>query len=340
MSDDRKNNYVMIDILKLFFCLCIVALHSRATIEWSMTYYIQNAVFRVAVPFFFCASGFFVGKKIQSGMSIKNIINNFIIRVLPAYCLFLFINTIFYIRDLIVIKHENIQVIIVNVIKSLIFYPQGALWYVWASIIALIILWKFIENDRLKTAILLGIVLYSFALVCNTYYFVIENTIFQNIIDNYMSLFISARNGVFVGLIFMGMGIKCAYANVKKISLLNIALIISYLLFIFEIFQVRNKRYIDDKALYITLIILIPVLVLWASKINISLKVNNKKLREMSVGIYFLHRAILYCVNAINVHYSLDISFFHTFIIVTTIAIIVCRVSYKVPCKYINTLLR
>ena len=340
MDKKEVRDFKVIDILKLFFCLCIVALHSRALINWKYVYYIQNGVFRLAVPFFFCTSGFFIGKKIQSGKSAQSVIHNFIVRVFPAYLLFLIINTLFYIRDLVVIKHLGGKEIVINVFKSLIFYPQGALWYVWASIIALLILKPFIESNKVRLAVFLGVGLYSFALIGNTYYFLIENTILQKVIDFYLNYFISTRNGLFVGLLFMSLGIECSKFNVNKFHNLLVDFILLYILFVMEIFFLRDKTYVDDKALYIMLIPLIPTLLLGASKINLKLNIPSKKMRDLSVGVYFLHRAVLYCLNAVNVHYNLNIGYFETYVIVTVIAILISLISYKIPNKRLNCFLK
>lgn len=65
MLDDRKNNYELIDILKFVCAIFVVMIHTEImsdtnnTIQW----YIMHTILRIAVPFFFIASGFLFGKK-------------------------------------------------------------------------------------------------------------------------------------------------------------------------------------------------------------------------------------------------------------------------------------
>lgn len=55
-----------IDLLKYLFCLCVVAIHcgTLANIDSDVGYFVTQGVFRLAVPFFFVASGYFLGSKI------------------------------------------------------------------------------------------------------------------------------------------------------------------------------------------------------------------------------------------------------------------------------------
>ena len=56
--------YTGVDIAKFFFCLCIICLHTGiASILPFSGMYIEKIIFRNAVPYFFVASGFFLGKK-------------------------------------------------------------------------------------------------------------------------------------------------------------------------------------------------------------------------------------------------------------------------------------
>ena len=67
-NSNDKMIYKSVDCAKFFFCLCIVFLHTGAVqslkidaSEWMITQYIL----RLAVPFFFITSGFFLGNKLR-----------------------------------------------------------------------------------------------------------------------------------------------------------------------------------------------------------------------------------------------------------------------------------
>ena len=69
MTDNRRIN--SIDIVRLFAAILVVAIHTQA-ITWFSSYSNGNIqiLTRVAVPFFFCTSGYFLHKDyINSGCS-------------------------------------------------------------------------------------------------------------------------------------------------------------------------------------------------------------------------------------------------------------------------------
>ena len=114
-------------------------------------------------------------------------------------------------------------------IRTILFYPYGALWFVQACIIGVLLLYPFLKKDKLKLAITIGVFLYGFALVCNNYSFLIENTPLEKIITAYLDNFISARNGLFTGFVSIALGILCSqiyekFSLKKKSSLLMMAL--------------------------------------------------------------------------------------------------------------------
>lgn len=64
--ETNKRNYNFIDILKFFFMLCVIALHCHIELVFGRAgWYVLHCIFRLAVPFFFVASGFFFMSKLE-----------------------------------------------------------------------------------------------------------------------------------------------------------------------------------------------------------------------------------------------------------------------------------
>ncbi len=308
-DNNRKESFDIVDICKFLLCICVIALHSNALgfLPKNVQYFIEKLIFRVAVPYFFIASGFFLGRKLKTGgCTYWQIIKNYCKRLLKPFIVFSIINIIQYIIPFIV-AGVNFGQAILDIIQHIIFYPYGALWYIQASLIGVLLLYPFVKKNKISSAIIIGLVLYAFALLCNNYYFIVKDTVMGDCINSYLSLCISGRNGLFVGFLFIALGIACEkiYSKFKIIkSKLLCCFIISFVLYIIEIiliwkFAIDFVK--DDGALYITHLIFIPILFLISVIFSKNTTVKKSVVfRNLSTGMYFLHRPVLWCVSVFS----------------------------------------
>jgi surface polysaccharide O-acyltransferase-like enzyme len=345
----EKKSYKSIDIAKFFFCSCIIALHTTAIIDICNEYiywYIVRCIFRIAVPFFFVSSGFMIGLKINNDpLKINYYVKVYILRLFIPLLVFGFINTILEIIKM-ALRGMTYEGITFHVKRAILYYPYGALWYIQASIVAICLLYFFIKKNAINWALPIGILLYMFALVANTYYFLIEGTALEGIVDIYLNKYVSARNGLFVGFLFVGLGIwvsnNIIYLQRKKnIKYAGFCFIISYMTLIAEVSFTYSKNVTDDNSMFISFIVLIPsiLVLLTCIKSNINNK-NSILLRNLSTGMYFLHRAILSCIVIICMIIGQTISSLFTFIVVYILCLLICLISYKYEIKLLVKLLK
>lgn len=340
-----KNTYSLIDILKIFFAICVVALHTSVFKgSTHIEYLISMGVFRLAVPFFFVASGFLLGIKLFKASSKEEgvkIIKKQVIRLLEVFIFWLLVGSIIYIRDHIVYDGG---IDLIMMCRDILFNPWGALWYVSATIIALLIYIPFYKRNKIITPIIIGAVLYLFGLLCNSYYFVTtENLMMQNIVEKYMDIFFTIRNGLLVGLLYTSLGIYAGNIEARCKSLSHQRykryLIISYLIFLVEIFLVRDKAFLDDKAYFITLPFVAFFLVMYAK--NFTFNFDTKRLRNYSVGIYFLHPNVKRVVTFVLVKLcklpEIPIIVFAGTLLGCIIAL---SIAYKLNNKYLNKFIK
>lgn len=332
-----------VDFFKFFFAVCIVALHTSAIdfLPETINYFITKLVFRVAVPYFFVASGFFLGQKLSNTTpeNYQNIICAYCLRLLKALVFFEIISIAFYGLSYLKSGISLVKTILL-LGQSIVFYPKGALWYVQACIIGVLLLYPFLRKNKFKFALVLGVFLYGFALLANNYSFLIVNTPLEPIIKTYLRYCISARNGLFTGFISIAIGILCSnlYPIVNKKRLLNILLLlITFGVYVAEVLMIRflNKTPLDDSSLYITHLFFVPVLFLVTLqfKIPIAPKVSVT-LRNFSTGIYFLHRPILYIVG-----YFISAGWL-SFAIVLFTALAICLIVYETKPPLLYSLLK
>jgi uncharacterized membrane protein len=121
---------------------------------------------------------------------------------------------------------------------------------------------------------------------------VIDSNIIGKAMSKYLKYFLSARNGLFVGVPLMGVGILIASPKMcdkKKMWIYWILFFASLATFVCEVLFTYGKNVQDDDSLFISFIVLIPTMVLLAQNYNLTLKLPYKHLRQMSVCIFFSH---------------------------------------------------
>lgn len=202
--------YNSIDIAKFFFCICIICLHTQifSFLPSLPLFLLTKAVFRLAVPFFFVCSGFFLGCKLfrESTDAYWGTVKKYCLRLATPLLIFGVINCIIaYVsndaEDTAPLKN------VADIIRHIIFYPYGALWFLQASLIGALLLYPLLKKNMLGFGLCLGFLLYIPALICNNYYFVTVGSDVQDAVNLYVKYFISARNGLFVGFFMITLGV-------------------------------------------------------------------------------------------------------------------------------------
>ena len=332
---NEKDKYELLDIFKFIFSICIVVLHIEVLNEFpnSINWYVTRLLFRLAVPFFFVSSGFLYGNKIlNQNYKLKEITKNYIKRLSIPFIFWLAIGLI----PELVSKYTGS---LLHRCKELflysIFYPYGALWYIYALIFAIFILYFFYKKGKYLLPIILGYILYIFALLCNSYYFIIEkSTYIKKIVDKYMEICISPRNGLFVGILFVSLGVyisKIIKENkIKKMSYIYLMNILFFLILIIEVYYIRGKTTIDDSGLFFILPLLSSTFVLIL--IKLSRNKQHKFLRNFSTCIYFIHRPIIaYLLMFFTIESKKTL-----FIIAFPLSIIITMILLKLDNKFIK----
>ena len=175
---EKKTTYCSIDIAKIFFSICIVMLHTRMWdfIDEKNYYYITRLSFRLAVPFFFIISGYMLSKKVWDKREIfwQNL-KAYLKRMFIWIIVLEPINVLFEVFKM-YYKHQLNLSNALNILKNIVFYPYGALWYLQASCVAVIIIYPFFKYNKEKYLLFFSLVLYLWALACNNDYFVFENS--------------------------------------------------------------------------------------------------------------------------------------------------------------------
>ena len=335
----NKNSYELIDVLKLFFAVCVVGIHTNLLCDFNndLQWYIYAVFFLLAVPFFFIVTGFLFGSRLQHN-NIDDITHKTIKRLLVPLLFYLIISIPY---KFISVYHTTggISLTIVELVKGALFYPWSSLWFLHASIIAIFILRFFIKHDKLKFLLIINVISYAICLLPDSYQFLISSGSIRTIIKLYLNIFISTRNGIFAALPFITAGYYIALKKNKLESFsLKKCLLLFLLFFIFLIFEVTKIRYLSTH--YSFFIFSIPVaaylLIICIKLKNIRFKFDTIMLRNLSTSIYFMHGTIIGYISLINPNLGNNTMFLLVFVVMFIIIIPL----YKINNRVINLVLK
>ena len=331
MQEINKADVKSIDVMKFIFAVSIVVLHSRAYLWLPHSYYVEKIFIRLAVPFFFVASGYFFQISLLNGKTFKNYAMRLVVPLIGWESVNVLLETI-----KMSMRGEAPDFIAIDMIKHILFYPYGALWYVQASIVGAALLSRMYK--KLNVALIIGACGYVFALLCNSYFFVVENNqAINSFIRWYIHTFISGRNGLFVGLFFLAIGAKCT--EIDKVIDNYKFLLFAFALYVLEVFLLANKKPLDDGALYITQIILLPSILKCLLKTELRIKSSCAlMLRKMSTGIYYLHRPILSIFVIIGTLTPIQVNEPLQCIFIICVGMIICFCVSKSKCRTLRRL--
>lgn len=287
-----------VNLFKFVFAVSIILMHTAVIGNHTWT---MKLICRLAVPYFFVASGFFLYSKCVSDCD--KAVAAYLKRLLLPYVFF----SAVWILQMIVdesMNGANWNQIAHSVVQHILFFPRGALWYVWASMIGVLLLYPFLKRGGLNAALVLGILFFALGELGNNYYFVacrLKECGVQRIVDEYLRICLTTNNGLFIGFVYLtiGMLLKKHFPSFPRYFCWGVA-IIALLFYILEIRYVwKQDSRNGDEAFYFSQLLLVPAVFLVTAKtpfkwLSPSL---SSLLKNLSTGIYFLHVPLLWIIN-------------------------------------------
>ena len=194
-----NKSYPCIDLIKFICALLVVTIHIsplRGNLPIAAKYFNFTTKFclaRIAVPFFFVASGFFLFRK----MPLDNINSD----TIKEYCFKLL--RLFGLWTILIFIGEPIQ-----------------LWYLSATVISVVLVSIFLYyRVKLPYIGVIALLLYGIGILGDAYYGILEPleriSLFRNILKGYFAIFSSTRNGLFMGFMFVYVGGLFAHQKSK-----------------------------------------------------------------------------------------------------------------------------
>lgn len=326
VSPNQPKNYNGIDLAKFFCAVMVFVIHiapfdpESFPLARYLNFGLQQYLCRLAVPFFFVSSGFFLFKKMPPHDDLnKEAIKNYcfkILRLLGTWTVLLFWGGTWH------------------------------LWYLGATVIAVILLSLcFHFRMRFKHIAIVACLLYIIGLLGDSYYGVVEPLarlpVIKYIFTGYNLMFQTTRNGVFMGFIFILMGAAFSRCKISlKPQTSVIGFVASVICLFAEVFLLKYHDIPIDYNMYVFLLPAVFFLFSFASTVKLKDRTVYKRLRNIGMLIYFSHVLVIQFVSTsvivINkywhidaAHYQFIISLFFTVLIAVCVDWLSCKDRFK-----------
>lgn len=231
MADNRRIN--SIDIARLLAAILVVAIHTQA-ITWFSDYSNGSIqiLSRVAVPFFFCTSGYFLHKN-YTNRGFPAIAATFWKTVKLYFVLSLVYFTVVFLSAP-ALLHESKKWMLVDFLLNGSYYH---LWYMVGTVYSIAIIYLVCKLKLMKVLLPLAVICYAIGLLGTSYYSIGNRLPVLNVLFN-SGWFLSIRRIFFMGFPFTALGWTISQGQLKlhiPKKYLLIATMLVALLFVAEI---------------------------------------------------------------------------------------------------------
>ena len=286
---EEKTKYQAIDAMKYIAALLVIAVHSDTLLSQpELNFFIKNIVCRIAVPFFFVSSAFFIRQGMKKN---SNYLRNYLKGLTTSY---LGWSVIFIPLGLDWI-HQNVSVpahilpiaLIVGLLNVGTYYH---LWYVPALIFSLWAVAGLLKRFSYPVIFAGTFFFYLFGSL-ETYYGLLSEGWLKRFFDTYISLLFTTRNGLLFGMVFVLIGFFLYDYRNKLAGLASYAPLLTLLfggLLALEGMLIYNAHRLNMNFL----ILLLPLsffLCLWLLTSSLMNNRDTSTIREWSKHYYFVH---------------------------------------------------
>lgn len=340
---ERQKNYNGIDVVKLLMAICVVAIHLTpfAMFGEDVSFLFDKVITRAAVPFFFCASGFFLKMKLDRGTSDrewKKEVMKFAKRILFMYIIW----TMIYLPCIIFWFKEDNETVLSFIQKCIFDGSYVHLWYLPSVMVAGVLAALFVKRMGIAKSLVIASILYLVGLLDTSYYGTIKVDWWQRIVQKYEQIFITTRNGIFFGLIFVLLGFL-VYERKETLNKSVILFIFSTVGLIIEMYVLRNYNIARS---YEGILFTVPVtyfLLQIAKEIKLRDRFIYKNIRIMGVLIYLSHCWVdftysILCYNILHRTFNSMIRFSYALILTLLLAVGLVKLQQYKKWKWLKRL--
>lgn len=280
----KNKSYAGLDYFRIIAALLIIAIHTSPLLSYSemSDFILTRIIARIAVPFFFMLSGFFlISRHNYNYDKLKVFLKNTVF----IYGISIFI----YIPLNIYNGYFSMDNLLPNIIKDIVF--DGTLYHLWylpASIIGASIAYFLVKKLGMKWSFIISVILYIIGMLGDSYYGFLEKLpLLKNFYGYIFEVSDYTRNGVFFAPVFFILGGIIANKSVS-ISSKNslIGFLISFTLMFCEGIILHNLGVQRHDSMYI---MLLPCMYFLFTALTFFKGNRVRFLRTSSLIIYIIH---------------------------------------------------
>lgn len=328
----NRREYAGIDYFRIIAAALVVAVHTSPLLMINETgnFVLTRVIARVAVPFFFMTSGFFLFS--DSRMN-KEKLYGFLRKTGLLYL----VSIIIYIPINIYNGYFQQKYLLPNILKDIFF--DGTiyhLWYIPASMLGAVIAYYLVKKVGYHKAFIIALLLYVIGLMGDSYFGIIQSSeILKSFYNKLFSFSSYTRNGLFFAPIFFVLGgIIARQRKQYSVNLCLIGLLSSIILMTVEGLILHSLELQRHDSMYITLLpcmfFLYQLLIQWKGH---SLTI----LRKSAMIIYIIHPMMIIFVRLVGKLTNLqgiliDNNLIHYFVVLicsSVAAIVIARILKK-----------
>ena len=289
MSRERYDTGI--DWLRLAAAILVIAIHTSPLADFSETgdFILTRILARIAVPFFFITSGYFLLSRYHDS---DRKLRHFLKKTGWIYGASILLYLPLNFRN----DYFSQSQLLPELLKDLIFDgTMYHLWYLPASMLGMLIAWKLVEKLDFSKGLVMALLLYLVGLFGDSYYVVVEKLpLLKAFYDRLFELFDYTRNGLFFAPVFLMLGGFIADERRKLSSVeAGVGFLISLGLLLAEALILHRHGFQRHDSMYVFLLpamyFLFHLILLWKGR-------RIPLLRPASLVVYLIHPLVIAAV--------------------------------------------
>lgn len=343
----ENKEYLGIDLFRIIAVILVIMNHTYplASINETTDFILTRIIARIAVPFFFMVSGYFILPSIIGKNKNYSVVLKSIKKLIKLYV----IATIVYLPIYIYSGYISGQKGLVDFFKDILFNGTFYhLWYLPGAIVGIVVVSILLKKLKIFNVLLITIFLYIIGLFGDSYYGVTQNIpLINEFYKMLYNVFDYTRNGIFFAPLFLVLGAMISRQKIEpKKDIMMYGCIGTLLLMILEGLLLNNFGVQRHSSMYILLVPVMYFLFQWILlwnleelmrfkniKVNMSKWISIRSIRDISMIVYIIHPLVIILIRGFSKVFKLqnilvDNSIIHFVVVLISSFVIAYSINY------------